>query len=194
MIRLLLIFNEIILFSLLTISCYTYRTIKISSVHIFRADGREGDFPGERVSNKNDDKASRFTGRIQIYRSVLEDKRRDSARGKPKQSRERKYRFFLRKYFAISHTFSQLDRINNKGVEYCLKGRFREATILFQEVLKEDENFSAALNNLGIIYELFGHDSKAFNMYSRACLLEPGNKYFRKNFLYFKRLHTVKSP
>jgi tetratricopeptide (TPR) repeat protein len=193
-IRLLLIFNEIILFSLFVISCYTYRPIKISSVYTFRADGREGDFPDGRVSDKGDDEASRFSGRIQLFKPVMEDKKRDTANGRLKLSRERKYRFFLKKFFAISHTFSQLDRINNKGVEYCLKGRFREATILFQEVLKENENFSAALNNLGIIYELFGHDSDAFTMYSRACLLEPGNEYFRKNFLYFKRSRAVKSP
>jgi tetratricopeptide (TPR) repeat protein len=193
-IRLFLILNEIILFSLFIISCYTYRPIRIASVHTFRADGREGDFPSGRVSDKGDDEASPITGRIHVYKPVMEGKERDIANGRPKLSRERKYRFFLKKFFAISHTLSQLDRINNKGVEYCLKGRFREAAILFKEVLKEDEDFSAALNNLGIIYELFGNDSDAFTMYSRACLLEPGNEYFRKNFLYFERSHNVKSP
>lgn len=193
MVRLLLIFNEILLFSLFVGSCYTYRPVRISSVVTLRGNVSGSDFSRERESEKVDDGTRIPDGKIQGYEVVPRDKKKNAADRDLKLAEKRNYRFYLKKYFALSHSFSQLDRINNKGVEYSLKGRFKEAAILFQEVLKENENFSAALNNLGIIYELFGYHNSAFIMYSRACLSEPGNRYFRMNFLYFKRSRTVKS-
>jgi len=100
----------------------------------------------------------------------------------------RKYRFYSKKYFALTFGTSPIDRINNKGVEYALQGRFKEAEILFQEILNEEERCGAVLNNLGIIYEIFCHYDRAFRMYARACLLEPGNEKFRRNFLSLKKI------
>ncbi len=193
MVRLLLIFNGILIFSLLVGSCYTYRPIKISSIITLRGNVSGSDFSREREPEKGDDGMRSPDGKIQGYEIVPKVKKKKAADGDLKLSEKRNYRFYLKKYFALSHSFSQLDRINNKGVEYSLNGRFKEAAILFQEVLKENENFSAALNNLGIIYELFGYHNSAFTMYSRACLSEPGNRYFRMNFLYFKRSRAVRS-
>ncbi len=69
-------------------------------------------------------------------------------------------------------------------MEHALNGKFKEAKLLFEETIKEDDNFAPAYNNLGIIYELFYDMDRAFEMYSRACIIEPGNDYYRRNFLY----------
>jgi tetratricopeptide (TPR) repeat protein len=99
----------------------------------------------------------------------------------------------LKKYFALTFGTSPIDRMNKKGVEYALQGRFKEAEILFQEILNEEARCGAALNNLGIIYEIFCHYDSAFRMYAQACLLEPGNEKFRRNFLSLKKM-TRTSP
>jgi tetratricopeptide (TPR) repeat protein len=89
------------------------------------------------------------------------------------------------RYFADAFSFSPLIEINNKGVEYALKGMYTEAEILFNEAIKENEKFSFAYNNLAVIYELNNNKDRAFSMYLKACFLEPDNKYYRWNFLYF---------
>ena len=182
-----------LLFSLFVASCYTYRPIKISSSITLRGAVSGKDYSSARVSEKGDEGKRGYDGIIQGDEAAFRVKKKDAADKESNLSGKRIYRFYLKKYFALSHSFSALDRINNKGVEYSLDGRFKEAAILFREVLKENENYGAALNNLGIIYELFGHYKSAFTMYSRACLLEPGNRYFRRNFLFFKRSRANKS-
>ena len=86
------------------------------------------------------------------------------------------------RYFADMASVSVLAEINNKGIECALTGRYLEAEILFYEVLKEDADCPYACNNLGLIHELNNNKDKAFSMYSKACLLEPENKYYRWNF------------
>jgi tetratricopeptide (TPR) repeat protein len=93
-------------------------------------------------------------------------------------------RISYKRYFSDVFSFSPLGEIINRGVEYALRGMYAEAEILFNEVLKEDEKCSSAYNNLGVIYEMNNKD-KAFTMYSKACILEPDNEYYRWNFLYF---------
>jgi len=88
------------------------------------------------------------------------------------------------KYFAVTRSTSPAAVINRKGVENALQGRFNEARNLFLEALKEDPDMAAAYNNLGIVYEVFGRKDESSAMYSRACLIEPDNTRFRKNFLY----------
>jgi tetratricopeptide (TPR) repeat protein len=89
------------------------------------------------------------------------------------------------RFFADVFSFSLLADINNKGVEYALKGMYAEAEILFNEAIKENEKLSFVYNNLAVIHELNNKKDAAFTMYSKACLLEPDNKYYRWNFLYF---------
>ncbi|MBN2403929.1 MAG: tetratricopeptide repeat protein [Spirochaetes bacterium] len=89
------------------------------------------------------------------------------------------------RYFTDVFSFSPLADINNKGVEFALKGMYAEAEILLNEALKEDEKCPFIYNNLGVVHELNNNKEKAFNMYSKACILEPDNKYYRWNFLYF---------
>ncbi len=89
-----------------------------------------------------------------------------------------------RRYFARILSFSPAAKINNRGVEFAVSGRFREAEVLFNEVLREGEN-TASLNNLGIIYEIFQNRKKAFSMYSKACIMEPDNENFRANLFSF---------
>jgi tetratricopeptide (TPR) repeat protein len=93
-------------------------------------------------------------------------------------------KIYLYKHFAMVRSFSPAAKINNRGVEFALRGEFREASILFREAAKEDPVMGAAFNNLGIVFEIAGNSEKAFAMYSKACQLEPGNRHFRNNFLY----------
>lgn len=97
---------------------------------------------------------------------------------------ERSHIIHIVKYFAVTRSTSPAAVINRKGVEHALQGRFNEARNLFLEALKEDPNMAAAYNNLGIVYEVFGRKDESSAMYSRACLIEPDNTRFRKNFLY----------
>ncbi len=90
-----------------------------------------------------------------------------------------------RKYFAYIRSTSPLARINNRGVDLALKGKFLDAESLFRESIQEDGGQPAVFNNLGIIYEVFRLREKAFDMYTQACIKEPGNSYFRNNFLSF---------
>jgi tetratricopeptide (TPR) repeat protein len=89
------------------------------------------------------------------------------------------------RYFADIISFSPAALINNKGIEYALNGMYGEAEILFNEAIKEDNKFSSAYNNIAVIHELNSNMDMAFAMYSKACILEPENKYIRWNFLYF---------
>jgi tetratricopeptide (TPR) repeat protein len=93
----------------------------------------------------------------------------------------------LKKYLARVSSGGAAARINNRGVALAEKGQFKEAAILFEELLRENNNAVTALNNLGVLYEISGNREKAFALYSRACLMEPDNEYFRHNFLYMVR-------
>jgi tetratricopeptide (TPR) repeat protein len=94
------------------------------------------------------------------------------------------YQVNYKRYYTKYFSFSPLANINNLGVDYALMGMYPEAETLFTEVIKEDNNDPSALNNLGIIYEL-NNNNKAFNMYSKACLVDSDNEFYRLNFLHF---------
>lgn len=94
------------------------------------------------------------------------------------------YKAYQKKYLAYVRSCSPVARINNRGVECAIKGEFREARILFSEAVKESADMGPAYNNLAVVLEIFGHEDEAFEMYARACMLEPGNEYFKKNMLY----------
>jgi tetratricopeptide (TPR) repeat protein len=87
------------------------------------------------------------------------------------------------RYLAGSYSGAPFSRMNDRGVRYALEGRFREAETMFREALKDNPGFAPACNNLGVVYEIFGRRDDSFAMYSRACLIEPGNDVFRENFL-----------
>lgn len=93
----------------------------------------------------------------------------------------------VKKYLARISSGEPSARIINRGVSLALKGQCKEAAILFEEVLRENADSGAALNNLGVLYELSGKREKAFELYSRACLLEPENEHFQHNLLYMVR-------
>ena len=95
----------------------------------------------------------------------------------------RTQKLVLIRYLAKSWSLAPYSRANYMGVRYALEGRFREAETMFREALKENDRFAPASNNLGVVYEIFGRIEESFQLYSRACLLEPGNDVFRENFL-----------
>jgi tetratricopeptide (TPR) repeat protein len=92
---------------------------------------------------------------------------------------------YNKRLFAESFSFSPLAYINSKGINLALNGRYTEAEILFTEALEENAAFAEACNNLGIIHELQNKNDNAFDMYSKACIIDPENKVFKLNFLYF---------
>jgi tetratricopeptide (TPR) repeat protein len=102
---------------------------------------------------------------------------KESAKHAPRQKISR------RCYFAVMRSSKPFAVMNDRGVQYALEGRFPEAEILFKEALKEYPDCAAAMNNLGIVYDVFGRRKESFDWYSRACLLEPDNDVFRENFL-----------
>ena len=107
-----------------------------------------------------------------------------AGKGGKSASREGRQRVYVHKKLILVWFGDPADKINNMGAEYALKGEFKEAEMLFRDALKENPNCAAACGNLGLVYEIFGNRKAAFEMYSRACLLEPGNPVFRENFLY----------
>ena len=90
---------------------------------------------------------------------------------------------YTKRFFAEVISSRPIAKINNRGVEYALNGKFMDARFIFEETLKEDNKFAPAYNNLGIIFELFKKKYDAFRMYSKACILDPENEYYRNNFL-----------
>ncbi|PKL39711.1 MAG: hypothetical protein CVV44_05680 [Spirochaetae bacterium HGW-Spirochaetae-1] len=95
----------------------------------------------------------------------------------------KKFVFSKKKQFCRILSWSPRAEINNSAVDLALAGKLPEAEILFRDIIEDDPDDAAALNNLGIIYEIAGDMKAAFDMYSRACILEPGNAVFRQNFM-----------
>ncbi len=89
-----------------------------------------------------------------------------------------------RRYYVILPGWSVAAKINRKGVELASEGKFREAGIIFEQLVEEFPFEAAGYNNLGLVHEVAGNSKKAFTLLSKACTLEPGNYYYRKNFLY----------
>ncbi len=159
-----------ILLLCILVSCYSYSTVRIvKRVDLSRIEeSKKNKAPaGEKTPEEDTEKKFPWDGGAEA-----------------KNAKKHLYAVYVTKYFAAVRSFSPQAKINNRGVEHALRGELREAKILFQEAIREDERMGAACNNLAVIYEMTGNDEGAFAMYTRACLLEPDNKYFRSNFLY----------
>jgi tetratricopeptide (TPR) repeat protein len=146
-------------------SCYYYRQVRLITRVCLNCEGEK---------DKNTDTS------IDAARSSPHEAGKEKINRKGANTQA----FFQKKYLAVSFSSTPAAKINNRGVEYALSGKFKEAETLFKEVLREDDRFGAAYNNIGIIYEAFGYGDEAFKMYSRACMLEPDNTHFRENLLY----------
>ena len=107
-------------------------------------------------------------------------------RGRIKTQQDHRAKVRLKKNLARMVSLSPVAKINNHAVDLVLAGRFIEAERLFREVIREQGNAAAAYNNLGVVYEIFNRRDQAFRMYSRACILEPDNRRFKKNLFTFK--------
>ena len=142
----------------LVCSCYSYKTVRVA----VRVSAVEEEIPG-RIARKTSDQGLR---------------RRDAARS---------HTVYIRRYCATGVSAGPLEAINSRGVQSITAGRLGEAEILFNELVRENARNAAALNNLGIVYEITGRSAEAFEMYSRACLIEPDNDHFRHNFLFLTR-------
>ena len=124
---------------------------------------------------------------IRIYKSLKLDEWSVYVSGKngsadlPGKTRE----IYITKYLANVSSPAPLAEINGMAVKYALEGRFIEAERLFMEAAAEYPSSPVPLNNLGVVYEIFGKRDKAADYYLRASIIEPDNRYFRKNFISF---------
>ena len=98
----------------------------------------------------------------------------------------KKFVFTRKKYFCLAGSFSAPAAVNNKAVELAQKGEFAAASILLKKIVSEKEIEAAVCNNLGLISELTGGAEDAAVMYSKACMLEPGNIFFAQNLASLK--------
>jgi len=89
-----------------------------------------------------------------------------------------------RRYYVVLPGYSAAAKINRKGVELAVAGKFSEADMLFTQLVEEFPDVAAGYNNLGLVHEVSGRREKAFTLLIKACILDPENYYFRKNFLY----------
>ncbi|MDY6935498.1 MAG: hypothetical protein SVZ03_14890 [Spirochaetota bacterium] len=162
-------YNFIIILTFIYSSCYYYFPVRLSKNHLLSQKDITTE-AGQNIEEKD------------IINLSFHKRRNDSEHS---TIDEKIYKIYLKRYFAKSVSFSPIARINNRGVEYAMSGYFGKALILFNESINEYKSYPPAYNNLGIIYELFGHRQEAYKMYSKACLLEPENEYFKKNFIFF---------
>ena len=88
------------------------------------------------------------------------------------------------RFFCAEGSTRIYTEILEAGSSEALNGNLFGAEIIFLE-LKDSEKNGAVENNLAIIYELSGKNSRAFEMYNSALLLSPGNSLFRKNYYCF---------
>lgn len=151
-----------------------------------------GSYPSIRYSDrdivlrKEDlNKSGKQISSIRNYDSSYEYSHRSDMNSYPASKFSSKHKQFVERYLSKEFSFSPEAIINNRGVDYLLNGRYKEAGILFREAIKENDKYAPAFNNLGIIFELY-NGGDACSMYSKACLLDPENERYIKNFLYFR--------
>lgn len=132
---------------------------------------------------------SRFSTRGDDVKLVRppEEKSTDG-HGDAKSGKNDDHRLVIRvkysRYYVLLPGYSAAAKINRKGVELAVAGKFSEADILFNQLVEEFPDEAAGYNNLGLVHEVSGRREKAFTMLTKACILDPENYYFRKNFLY----------
>ncbi len=100
------------------------------------------------------------------------------------KSAEKTVRYSRIKYLSVKDGDKNLDLILQRSYNEIKDGNYHSASILLHDA-SEIWNNGAAENNLAVIYELTGKKNLAFEMYTKALLLSPDNKVFKKNFLSF---------
>ena len=76
---------------------------------------------------------------------------------------------------------SSTAQINDRAAHLILEGKFPQAEALLQSVTTDDPQCAQAYNNLGIVYESAGNQSRAFDFYSHAVILNPYEEYYQTN-------------
>lgn len=161
------IYSLLLSFLIILLSCSTYPSIKISSNLLNKSDV---------LKKEKKTKLNKFFKQYSLLNE--EDKGYLAAK-------DISGRIYYRRFLIYSSSLSIPAEINNKAVEYVIKGMYDKAKFLFIEALNEGNNFVPALNNLGVVYELLRQKNRAFKMYSSACLKDPEDEFIRWNFLFF---------
>ncbi len=91
-------------------------------------------------------------------------------------------RYYKKKFTAKSSNSGIYVQLNNKAADLISQGNYSEARLLLLQAIKENPEFAAAYNNIAVASEASGNNDDAFQNYSKACLIEPDNKYYRRNF------------
>jgi tetratricopeptide (TPR) repeat protein len=92
------------------------------------------------------------------------------------------------RYLSNKGAGGELKLICDYALNSVKKANYSEALILFGELENIKSSQAAALNNMGVVYELMNDRLKALEMYSKACLLD-NCIYFKENYfacLYLK--------
>jgi tetratricopeptide (TPR) repeat protein len=100
------------------------------------------------------------------------------------KSAEKTVHYSRIKYLSVKYGDKNLDLILQRSYKEIKNKNYHSAAILLQDAAEIWQN-GAAENNLAVIYELTGKKNLAFEMYTKALLLSPDNKIFKKNFLSF---------
>jgi len=85
------------------------------------------------------------------------------------------------RFVAFMGGSSSTAQINDRAAHLILEGKFPQAEALLQSVTTDDPRCAQAYNNLGIVYESAGNESRAFDFYSRAAILDPYEEYYQMN-------------
>ena len=98
-------------------------------------------------------------------------------------SKPREVDYTASRTIMLVYGFSPVYEINNRAVEMIEQGKFPSAEALLLQIVNEKKPLAAAINNLGVVREIAGDSAQAWESYSRACILDPDNEYFRSNML-----------
>ncbi len=98
-------------------------------------------------------------------------------------TRAANYRAITIRYLALLHALNPIATINNRGVDLALEGNNSAAELLFREAVRADAENAALYNNLGVVCEGLDKRGEAVALYGKACILKPGNRRYRMNFL-----------
>ena len=93
-------------------------------------------------------------------------------------------RYDTQRFFCTAGSNRINTAILEKGSSEALSGNLPGAETIFTE-LKDREKNGGVENNLAIIYELNGNNTRAFEMYTYALQMDPDNILFRKNLYFF---------
>lgn len=87
------------------------------------------------------------------------------------------------KVFAVQtpETVRSSEELYREALQLANVGKNNDAITLLEKLLKQDNGYAAAHNDLGVLYQKSGELQKARHHHEEAARLQPANKIFQKN-------------